>query len=70
MVSYITVSTEDVLNNTNNETSFSELSKVFEEAFEIKFQQVSVLKCLNFRIFQSPLGFSVDQTDRIMKLVN
>ena len=36
----------------------------------MKVQEISVLKYLNFRIFQSPLGFSVDQTDHIMELVN
>ena len=36
----------------------------------MKVQEGSVLKYLNFRIFQSALGFSVDQTDHIMELVN
>ena len=36
----------------------------------MKVQEGSVLKYLNLRIFQSPLGFSVDQTDHIMELVN
>ena len=36
----------------------------------MKFQEVFVSKCLNFRIFQSPLGFSIDHNDHIMKLVN
>ena len=36
----------------------------------MKVQEGSVLKYLNFRIFQSPLGFSMDQTDHIMELVN
>ena len=64
------VYTDDVLNNNNNKTAITELGKLFEEAFEIKFQGGYVLKYLNFRIFQSPLGFSIDQTDHIMKLVN
>ena len=36
----------------------------------MKVQEGSVLKYLNFRICQSPLGFSVDHTDPIMELVN
>ena len=32
-VSYLTVSTDDVLNTTNNETSFPELTIVFKEHF-------------------------------------
>ena len=36
----------------------------------MKVQEGSVLKYLNFRIFQSPLGFSIYQTDHIMELVN
>ena len=36
----------------------------------MKVQEGSVLKYLNFRIFQSPLGFITDQTDQIMELVN
>ena len=53
-----------------NETEFTELRIFFEEAFEIKFQKGSVLKYTNLRIFQSPLGFNVDQTEHIMELVN
>ena len=36
----------------------------------MKVQEVSVLKYLNFRICQSPLGFIIDQIDHIMELVN
>ena len=49
---------------------FLELRIVFEEHFEIKVQEGSVLKYQNFRICQSPLGFSVDQTDHIIEIVN
>ena len=69
-VYYPTVSTDDVLFATNNETSFSELTRFFKEHFEMTVQEGSVIKYLNFRIFQSPLGFSVDQTDHIIELVN
>ena len=69
-VSYLTVSTDDGLNNTNNETEFTELRRVFGEYFEIKFQEGSVLKYLHFWIFQSPLGLIINQTDNIMELVN
>ena len=43
---------------------------VFEEAFVMKFQIGSVLKYLNYQMIQPPVGFSVDQTDHIMELVN
>ena len=69
-VSYLKVSTGDVLKTSNNETEFPELRIFFEEDFEIKFQEGYVLKYLNFLIFQSPLGFSIDQTDHIIELVN
>ena len=36
----------------------------------MKVQEGSVLKYSNFRICKSPLGFSIDQTDHIMELVN
>ena len=36
----------------------------------MKVQGESVLKYLDFWIIQSPLGFSVDQNDNIMELVN
>ena len=36
----------------------------------MKVQEGYVLKYLNLRIFQYPLGFNVDQTDQIMELVN
>ena len=69
-VSYITVSTDDVINTTNNESAFPELTRFFKENFEMKLQEGSVLKYLNFRIFQSPLGFSIYQTDHIMEILN
>ena len=69
-LSYITVSTDDVLNTTNNETEFPEPTRVFKEHFEMKVKEGSVLKYLNFRVFHSPISFSVDQTDHIMEMVN
>ena len=36
----------------------------------MKVQKVSVFKYLKFRISQSPFGFSIDQIDHIMELVN
>ena len=38
-VSYITVSTGDVLNTNHNKIGFSELRIFFEEAFEMKVQK-------------------------------
>ena len=69
-VSYPIVYTDDVLNNTNEETEFPELIIVFEEDFGTKFQEGSFLNYLNYRICQSPLGLSVDQIDHIVELVN
>ena len=69
-VSYLTVSTDAFLNTTNNENAFPETTRVFKEHFEMKVQEVSVLKYVNFRICQYPLGFSIDLTDHIMELVN
>ena len=69
-VSYLIVYTDVFLNTTNNETEFPELTRFFEEQFEMIVQEVSVLKYLNFQIFKYPIGFSVDQIDHIMELVN
>ena len=69
-VSYLTVSTDDVLNTTSNQNAFTELTRDFKEHSEMKVQEVSVLKYLNFRIFQSPLCFSIYHKDHIMELVN
>ena len=69
-MSYLTVSTDDVLNTNNNNTAFTELPRAFKEHFDMKLQEVSVLKYLNDWICHYPLGFSVDQTDHIMELVN
>ena len=69
-MSYPTFSDDDVINTNNNETAFPKLRKVFEESFEIKVEEGYVLKYLNFWIDQSPLGFSIDQTDHITELVN
>ena len=44
---YPIVSTDDVLNTSNNDTVFPELTRVFEEYFYIKVQEVSVLKYPN-----------------------
>ena len=49
-VSCLTVSTDDVLNTTNNDTAFNELRIVFQEAFGIKVQEGSIFKYLNLRI--------------------
>ena len=35
-VSYLTVSTDDIFNTTNNENAFPELLRFFEEPFEMK----------------------------------
>ena len=43
-MSYPTVSTDDVLNTTNNENACPELKGVFKEHFEMKVQEGSVLK--------------------------
>ena len=69
-MTYLKVSTDDFLNTTNKDTYFTEIRKVFEESFYIKIQELSMLKYPNFRIYQSPLGFIIYQTDCIMKLVN
>ena len=69
-VSYLTVSTDDVINTTNNKTEFTELTIFFKEHFDMKAKEGSVHKYLNFRICQSTLGFSVDQTNKITELVN
>ena len=69
-MSYPTVSTDDVLNTTTNETVFPEIAIFFKEHFEMKVQEVSVLKYSFFWICQSPLGFNVYQTDHITELVN
>ena len=49
-VSYLIVSTDDVINTTNNETAFPEIRKI-EECFEIKVQEGSVLGYIYFRIY-------------------
>ena len=36
----------------------------------MKVQEGSVLRYLNLRIYQSPLGFSIDQKNHIMELIN
>ena len=69
-VSYIKFSADNVLNTTNNRTAFTEIRRVVEEDFEIKVQEGSVLKYLNFQIYQSTPRFSVDQTYHIMELIN
>ena len=38
-VQYITVSTDDVLNTTNNKTESPELARFFEEHFDMKVQE-------------------------------
>ena len=59
-VSYLKVSTNNILNTINNETSFIELTRGFEEHFEMKLREGYVLKYINFQICQFPLGFTVD----------
>ena len=69
-ISYLTVSNDDDLNITNNETSFTELKRFSEESFEIKFHEGFLLKYLIFRIFKFHINFIIYHTDHIMELVN
>ena len=46
-VSYLTVYTDDVLENTNNKTEFPGLRRVFEEYFDIKVQEVTLDTWIN-----------------------
>ena len=48
-LSYLTVSTDDFLNATINDTEFPEPTRVFEEHFEMKFREGSVLKYLHLQ---------------------
>ena len=43
-VSYLKVSTDDVLNTTTNKNAFRELTILFKENFETKVQEGSILK--------------------------
>ena len=69
-VYYFTVPTDDFINTTNNKTALTEPTRVFEEYFEMKLQEVSVLKYLNFRNCQSTFDISINQTDHTRELVN
>ena len=69
-VSYLTVSTDYFINTNNNETAFPKPRIFFKEQFEIKVQEGSVLKYLNFWLCQYPLSLSINQTDHIKELVN
>ena len=69
-VSYLTVPTDDFLNTTNYDIAFPEIIRVFEEAFDIKFHEVFVLKSFTFQVCQSPLGFIINNTYHNMELVN
>ena len=51
-------------------TSFIELKKIFEDGFDIKIQEGSVLKYLNFCTSKYQVGFIIDQTYHIMVLVH
>ena len=69
-VSYLIFSNDNVRNKNNKQRVFPELRIVFEEHFEMKLQEGYAINNLNFRIFQSPFGFSVGQIYHIMELVN
>ena len=49
-VYYLKVSNYYILNTNNNDTSFPELTRVFEEHFEMKFQEGYVPKFTNFPV--------------------
>ena len=46
-VSYLTVSTDNVLNTTNNENAFPELTRVLKEHFDMNVQEGSVQEMLS-----------------------
>ena len=66
----LTVSNDDVINTTTNQTVFPKLRRKYENYFEMKVQERCVLNYLIFRIFQSPLGFSIDHSDNTTEVVN
>ena len=49
---------------------FLKYEEFLNKYFEVKFQEVSVLKYLNFRICHSLISFIIDQTDCVTELVN
>ena len=55
-VYFFTVSTDDLINNTNNDSAFTETKKIFEEAFEIKIQEGSVIRYLKIGFICLLLG--------------
>ena len=61
--------TYNVLNNKNNDEVSKELKCCFGETSDIKTQEYSVLKYLNFRIYQSLIGLIIKHTKHIMELV-
>ena len=69
-VPYHMVSVDYFFKTTNNEIAFLEITRVFEEHFQMKVQEVFFLYYVNYRIFHSPLGFSVVNNYHIMELVN
>ena len=55
-VSYLTVSTDDFINTTNNGTAFLELKKLSEEAFKIQIQKGLFLNIQMFGSLNILLG--------------
>ena len=67
-VSYLTVSTGDVLNDTNNYEAFQQFKICFEDNFRLMINEGSVMKYSNFRISQSHIGFSIHFIEHLVEL--
>ena len=61
---------DDCLVFSSNQSLSSKLEKILRTAYDITIQKGSRIKFLNFQIIQSEYGFSIDQIEHILNLVN
>jgi hypothetical protein len=66
---FLVLATGDCLVVCDTRQQFLDLKSKMEALFEVTLQEGAILRFLNLRIIQSPVGISIDQTDNIAENV-
>jgi hypothetical protein len=67
--SYVALETNDILMASPTRTPFLHLKGELEKLFDLQSNEGTILRFLNLRLIQSPLGISMDQTQHIRSKV-
>jgi hypothetical protein len=66
---FLALATDDCLVLCDDQSQFLYLKAKMEAIFEVTLKEGAILRFLNLRIIQSPVGISIDQTDHIVETI-